>query len=71
MCCMFQISAKNLISNSILSKKDFIMVFESDKFVLTKGGVYVGKDYLVDGLFKADVACCGQKVRISVPKAHK
>ena len=26
---------KNLISGSILSKKDFRMVFESDKFVLT------------------------------------
>ena len=32
------------------------MVFESDKFVLTKGGMYVGKGYLVDGLFKANVA---------------
>ena len=30
---------KNLISGSILSKKGFKMVFESDKFVLTKGGV--------------------------------
>ena len=47
---------KNLISGSILSKKGFRMVFESDKFVLTKGGMYVGKDYLVDGLFKANVA---------------
>ena len=31
------------------------MVFESDKFVLTKGGMYVGKGYLVDGFFKANV----------------
>ena len=46
---------KNLISGSILSKKDFRMVFESDKFVLTKGGIYVGKSYLIDGLFKANV----------------
>ena len=29
---------KKLISGSILSKKGFRMVFESDKFVLTKGG---------------------------------
>jgi len=32
------------------------MIFESDKFVLTKGGVYVDKGYLVNGLFKANVA---------------
>jgi len=42
---------KNLISGSILSKNGFRMVFESDKFVLTKGWMYVGKSYLVDGLF--------------------
>ena len=47
---------KNLIFGSILSKKGFRMVFESDKFVLTKSGMYVGKGYLVDGLFKANVA---------------
>ena len=34
---------KNLISESLLSKKGFRMIFESDKFVLTKGGMYVGK----------------------------
>ena len=43
---------KNLISGSILSKKGFRIVFESDKFVLTKGGIYVGKGYLVDGLLR-------------------
>ena len=31
---------KNLISRSILSKKDFRMIFESDKLVFTKGGMY-------------------------------
>ena len=31
------------------------MVFESNKFVLTKNGVYVGKRYLVNGLFKMNV----------------
>ena len=43
---------KNQISGSILSKKDFRMVYESDKFVLTKSGVYVGKGYLFDGLLR-------------------
>ena len=47
------------------------MVFESNKFVLTKSGMYVSKGYLVDGLFKANVAVSGQKVCVSVSKAYK
>ncbi|GJT36028.1 retrovirus-related pol polyprotein from transposon TNT 1-94 [Tanacetum coccineum] len=45
----------NLISSPILSNKGFKIVFESDKFVITKGGVYVGKGYLDEGLFKLSV----------------
>ena len=37
------------------------MVFESDKIVLTKGGMYVGMGYLVDGLFKANVVVVDKK----------
>ena len=62
---------KNLISGSILSKKGFKMIFESDKFVLTKGGMYVGKGYLVDRLFNANVAVVDKKVCVFVPKAYK
>ncbi|KAJ9556888.1 LOW QUALITY PROTEIN: hypothetical protein OSB04_011502 [Centaurea solstitialis] len=43
---------KNLIYGPILSKKGFKIVFESDKFVITKGGAYVGKGYLHEGLLK-------------------
>nr|GEU65218.1 Pol polyprotein [Tanacetum cinerariifolium] len=46
---------KNLISGPILSNKGFKLVFESDKFVITKGGVHVGKGYLDEGLFKLSV----------------
>ncbi|XP_048444674.1 uncharacterized protein LOC125479439 [Pyrus x bretschneideri] len=46
---------KKLISGSLLSNKGFKIVFESDKFVITKGGMYVGKGYLVEGLFKMNV----------------
>ena len=46
---------KNLVSGSMLSKKGFKMVFESDQFVLTKNGVFVGKGYLCEGLFKLSV----------------
>ncbi|XP_057488500.1 uncharacterized protein LOC130774470 [Actinidia eriantha] len=43
---------KNLVSGSLFSKHGFKLVFVSDKFILTKDGVYVGKEYLTDGLFK-------------------
>lgn len=46
---------KNLISGSLLSNKGFKIVFESDKVVLTKGEMYVGKGYLCDGIFKLNV----------------
>lgn len=46
---------KNLVSGSLLSKKGFKLVFESDKFVLTKSEMYVRKGYMSDGLFKMNV----------------
>ncbi|GKB13138.1 pol polyprotein [Tanacetum coccineum] len=46
---------KNLISGPILSNKGFKLVFELGKFVITKGGVYVGNGYLDEGLFKLSV----------------
>ena len=46
---------KNLVSGPILSKKGFKQVFESDRFILTKAGMYVGKRYLAEGLFKLNV----------------
>ena len=44
------------------------MVVESDKFVLTKGGMYVGKGFLVDGLLKANVAVVDKKSVYLYPK---
>ena len=52
---------KSLISRSILTKKGFRMVFESNKFLLIKGGVYVSKSYLVDSLFKVYVGVVDKK----------
>uniref|UniRef100_A0A2N9HXG0 Integrase catalytic domain-containing protein n=1 Tax=Fagus sylvatica TaxID=28930 RepID=A0A2N9HXG0_FAGSY len=46
---------KNLVSGSLLSKNGFQLVFESDKFLLTKNGMLVGKGYLSDELFKMNV----------------
>ena len=46
---------KNLVSRSLLSKKGFKLVFVSDNFILTKNGMYVGKGYMSNGLFKMNV----------------
>ncbi|KAL6982051.1 hypothetical protein U1Q18_052698 [Sarracenia purpurea var. burkii] len=55
---------KNLISGSLLSKHGFRMVFEADRVTLTKAGLYVGKGYMTDGLFKMNVMTV-------IPKANK
>ena len=46
---------KNLVSGGLLNKFGFKLVFEVDKFVLSKGGMFVGKGYLCDGMFKLNV----------------
>ncbi|KAJ0011226.1 hypothetical protein Pint_34127 [Pistacia integerrima] len=46
---------KNIVSGSLLNKHGFYIVFESDKVVLSKNRMYVGKGYVSDGLFKFNV----------------
>ena len=41
---------KNLVSGSLLNSHGFWLVFESNKFVLSKSGMYVGKGYMKDGM---------------------
>nr|KAJ0203951.1 hypothetical protein LSAT_V11C500267090 [Lactuca sativa] len=43
---------KNLVSGWLLNKHGFRLVFESDKFVLTKNYVHVSKGYAERGMFK-------------------
>ena len=43
---------KNLIVGSLMLKNGFKLVFESDKFVITKAGMYVGHGYMTDGMLK-------------------
>ncbi|XP_071694471.1 uncharacterized protein [Rutidosis leptorrhynchoides] len=43
---------KNLVSGWLLNKFGFRLVFESDKVLLTKCGVYVSKGYALNGMFK-------------------
>jgi len=42
---------KNLVSGWLLNKHGFRLVFESNKFVLTKIGMFVGKGYADGGMF--------------------
>jgi hypothetical protein len=46
---------KNLVSASLLSKKGFKIVFESDKIIVTKSGMFVGKGYSYDDMFKFSI----------------
>ena len=44
-----------MVSGGLLNKFGFKLVFEADKFVLSKGGMFVGKGYLYDSMFKLNV----------------
>ena len=46
---------KNLVSIPVLTKNEFKCVFVSDRVVVSKNDMYVGKDYLRDDLFKLNV----------------
>jgi hypothetical protein len=53
---------KNLVSGGLLNKFGFKCIFESDQFVLTKGGTFVRKGYLSEGIFKLNLV---NKVNVS------
>ena len=46
---------KNFVSASLLNKFDFRLIFEVDKFILSEGGIFVGKGYPCNGMFNLDV----------------
>ena len=47
---------KNLVSGFLLNKAGFKQVFEADQYVLSKNGMFVGKGYACDDMFKLDIA---------------
>jgi len=53
---------KNLVSGSLLNKFGFKLVFEADKFVLSKGGMFVRKWYACEGMFKLNVLAISNKM---------
>ena len=46
---------KNLMSSFLLNKAGFKQTVESDNYVITKKGLFVGKGYACDGMFKLNV----------------
>lgn len=46
---------KNLVSGTLLSKHGYKMIFEADKFILSKQGMFVGKGYATNGMFKLNI----------------
>ena len=46
---------KNLMSSYLLNKAGFKQTMESDQYVITKKGIFVGKGYACDGMFKLNV----------------
>ena len=46
---------KNLMSSFLLNKAGFKQIVESDNYVITKKGLFVGKGYNCDGMFKLNV----------------
>ncbi|KAM2507490.1 hypothetical protein ACFX1W_029799 [Malus domestica] len=46
---------KNLVSGFLLNKVGFTQTIGADTYTLTKNGVFVGKGYATDGMFKLNV----------------
>ena len=46
---------KNLMSSFLLNKVGFKQTMESDNYVITKNGLFVGKGYACDSIFKLNV----------------
>ena len=42
---------KNLVSTNLLCKSGVKAVLESDKLILSKNGIFVGKGYATDGMY--------------------
>jgi hypothetical protein len=46
---------KNLVSGSLLCRDGFKVVLESNKFIMSKCGQFIGKGYVCEGLFRFSV----------------
>ena len=46
---------KNLMSSFLFNKAGFKQTMESDQYVISKKGIFVGKVYACDGMFKLNI----------------
>ena len=46
---------RNLVFDGVLNKFGFKLIFESNKFILFKGGTFFGKGYMYEGMFKLNI----------------
>ena len=46
---------KNLVSTNLLCKSGVKALHESDKLILSQDGVFVGKRYVTDGMYKLSI----------------
>ena len=46
---------KNLMSSFLLNKAGFKQIIKSDQYVIVNKGIFVGKGYACDGMFKLNV----------------
>ena len=46
---------KNLVSTNLLNKLGYRQVIEADKYLLNKGGMFVGRGYLCNGMLKLSI----------------
>jgi hypothetical protein len=53
---------KNRVSGSLLCRDGFKLVFESNKYILSKFGTFVGKGYDSGGLFRFSLDVCNKVV---------
>jgi len=56
---------KNLISGFLLNKFNFKQVYEADKYILSKGSVFVGKGYAGSDMFKLNVITISSENKIN------
>ena len=61
---------KNLVSGSLLCREGFKLVFESNKLVVTKYGLFVGKGYESGGMFRLSLADFCNKDVSAKPQIH-
>lgn len=57
---------KNLVSATLLCKNGFKVVLKSDHVVLSKNGLFVGKGYSCEGMFKLNVEIMNKMNVVSV-----